>query len=302
MRVCLVAGAQVPSVSSIPHTLPSSSALWSINGHNYLIASDEHVQLLPLGKPLSNVEVKALQAILSTGKEVFLELAFQRADAVLLAPEPAPKIDTYQPPSPVVAAGATQSKARVSRKPKPEKATTPTPDRRKRQPGAPKKSMNAYMHYLAARRAEVKVGSEKLPPGAVRKIAEAWRGMSAEARAPYIALEVADRERYKREMDAYATRSTTKPVEVSTTSTPPPAIPASDIESPASPTSGLESPTTSAPTLGLELPTTSTPTLGLESPTAPAPVIPLQSSPSSSSSPSYSSSSSVSSSSESNSD
>lgn len=190
MHVCIVAGTKVSSVFSLPRTLPNGGALWSMNGNNYIVQSDTHVQCIPLGK-LSVLDIKNLYNLVTEAEDtdIFLELGHQRPDNVLIptsGPDSLPELP-------------------VTIQPKVEKSNVPRVDLRRRQPGAPKKAMNAYMHYLASKRAETRTEDSKLPPGFICKFASAWRAMNAEERSSFTALEAADRGRYQREMLAYNT-------------------------------------------------------------------------------------------------
>eukprot|EP01025_Chloroclados_australasicus_P058477 TRINITY_DN7346_c0_g3_i1.p1 TRINITY_DN7346_c0_g3~~TRINITY_DN7346_c0_g3_i1.p1 ORF type:complete len:212 (-),score=70.78 TRINITY_DN7346_c0_g3_i1:221-856(-) len=76
--------------------------------------------------------------------------------------------------------------------------------RAKKDKNAPKRGLSAYMMYSNEKRNEVKekfpdLGFTEIP----KKIAEMWKGLSAEEKQPYEDMAAKDKKRYEREMEAY---------------------------------------------------------------------------------------------------
>ena len=94
----------------------------------------------------------------------------------------------------------------------PEKPAAPAPATTKpkaagkkgKDPNAPKRAMNAYMHYSSANRAKIKEADKEASVSDVaKKLGEAWRGLSDNERKCYEDLAAQDKERYQKEMEAY---------------------------------------------------------------------------------------------------
>ena len=92
----------------------------------------------------------------------------------------------------------------------PEKPAAPATTKPKaagkkgKDPNAPKRAMNAYMHYSSANRAKIKEADKEASVSDVaKKLGEAWRGLSDNERKLYEDLAAKDKERYQKEMEAY---------------------------------------------------------------------------------------------------
>ena len=71
-------------------------------------------------------------------------------------------------------------------------------------PNAPKRAMNAYMHYSSTNRAKIKEADKEASVSDVaKKLGEAWRGLSDNERKRYEDMAAKDKERYQKEMEAY---------------------------------------------------------------------------------------------------
>jgi hypothetical protein len=77
--------------------------------------------------------------------------------------------------------------------------------KRLKDPLAPKHPMSGFLFYLSSQRAQVTKANPGERVGPISKmIASVWRTLTAEERAPYEELARQDKERYKREMEAYS--------------------------------------------------------------------------------------------------
>ena len=77
--------------------------------------------------------------------------------------------------------------------------------KKKRDEGAPKKALNAYMHFTMAQRESVKAENSEMSNTEVTKeLGRLWREeMDGEAKAPFIQAAAEDKQRYDREMESY---------------------------------------------------------------------------------------------------
>ncbi len=82
---------------------------------------------------------------------------------------------------------------------------SPKKGRKKRDEGAPKKALNAYMHFTMAQRESVKADNAEMSNTEVTKeLGRLWREeMDEEAKAPFIQAAAEDKQRYDREMKSY---------------------------------------------------------------------------------------------------
>jgi len=102
---------------------------------------------------------------------------------------------------------------------------SPKKGKKKRDAAAPKKSLNAYMHFTMAHRAAVKAENPDMSNTEVTKeLGRMWReDMDEEAKAPFIQTAAEDKQRYEREMESYnpaETASTPKPAAKNPVKTP----------------------------------------------------------------------------------
>lgn len=78
------------------------------------------------------------------------------------------------------------------------------PQKKRKDPNAPKRASNAYMIFCKERRARLKQERPDLPFGKVgAQLGDIWRQMSAEEKKPYEDRAASDRERYKQELEKY---------------------------------------------------------------------------------------------------
>ena len=101
-------------------------------------------------------------------------------------------------------------------------AESPKKGRKKRQEGAPKKSLNAYMHFTMAQRASVKEENPDMSNTEVTKeLGRMWReDMGDEDKAEYQQAAAEDKARYDREMESYDPSATATPPKESTKKAP----------------------------------------------------------------------------------
>ncbi|CAN0192476.1 unnamed protein product [Ascophyllum nodosum] len=87
----------------------------------------------------------------------------------------------------------------------------PGPKKRaKKDKNAPKGASSAYMQFSQAKRAEAKEANPDMKPTEISKVlGEQWGKMDAAAKAPYNERAQADKERYRREKDAYDSKMAT---------------------------------------------------------------------------------------------
>lgn len=79
------------------------------------------------------------------------------------------------------------------------------PQKKKRDPNAPKAASNAYMIFCKENRPKLKEEHPELPFGRLgAKLGEVWRALSPEEKKPYEDRAADDRERYRKEMESYA--------------------------------------------------------------------------------------------------
>ena len=76
--------------------------------------------------------------------------------------------------------------------------------KKRRDPNAPKRAMNAYMIFCKERRPDLKKKFPDLPFGKIgAKLGDMWRNFNAEEKKPYEERASNDRERFKKEMENY---------------------------------------------------------------------------------------------------
>lgn len=86
----------------------------------------------------------------------------------------------------------------------PDTAKPKAAGKKGKDPNAPKRAMNAYMHYSNANRAKIKEADKEASVSDVaKKLGEAWRGLSDKERKRYDDMAAKDKERYHKEMEAY---------------------------------------------------------------------------------------------------
>lgn len=104
---------------------------------------------------------------------------------------------------------AAQDKVRYEREmstyvPPPMEEEPSKTKRKKKDPNAPKRAMSAFFWYAKDVRPSVREQNPTSSMGQISQIiGDMWRGLSAEQKAPYEASAEDDKERYKREMEAY---------------------------------------------------------------------------------------------------
>jgi len=87
-----------------------------------------------------------------------------------------------------------------------EDSDEPKKKRKKREkdPDAPKRGMNAYMHFVNDRRPELKLKKPDLKPTEVTTLLGAdWAKMSEEDKKPFTKKADADKKRYLQELEKY---------------------------------------------------------------------------------------------------
>lgn len=76
--------------------------------------------------------------------------------------------------------------------------------RRRRNPHLPKRPISAYAAYLRHARSEAVANTDdKNPREVLKELARMWRGLSDEAKQPFVQIAQKDKERYKQEMKTY---------------------------------------------------------------------------------------------------
>lgn len=76
--------------------------------------------------------------------------------------------------------------------------------KKKKDPNAPKAASNAYMIFCKEKRPKLKEEYEDYTFGQIgSKLGEIWRSMSSEEKKPFEDLATEDRERFRRESEAY---------------------------------------------------------------------------------------------------
>lgn len=71
-------------------------------------------------------------------------------------------------------------------------------------PTAPKRALSAYMYFVQAKRQEIKNANPDLSFGELTKhLAQMWKDLSEEDKAPYAKQAAADKERYAKEKTAF---------------------------------------------------------------------------------------------------
>jgi len=103
---------------------------------------------------------------------------------------------------------AAYDEAMASYTPPPSDGESESPKKgrkKKRDEGAPKKALNAYMHFTMAQRETVKADNSEMSNTEVTKeLGRLWREeMNEEAKAPFIQAAAEDKQRYAREMETY---------------------------------------------------------------------------------------------------
>jgi hypothetical protein len=85
-----------------------------------------------------------------------------------------------------------------------EPAAVAKTKRLKKDPNAPKKPLNAYMVYMAHRHRELREADPPVPAGSLSKqVVEEWNAMGEAEREPFVEISNANKERYRREKEAY---------------------------------------------------------------------------------------------------
>lgn len=78
------------------------------------------------------------------------------------------------------------------------------PQKKKRDPNAPKAASNAYMIFCKEYRPKLKEDHPELPFGKLgARLGEIWRTLTPEQKKPYESRASMDRERYRKEMELY---------------------------------------------------------------------------------------------------
>ena len=99
------------------------------------------------------------------------------------------------------------------KEPSPQKAAAKSPkgkEKKKKDPNAPKRNLSAYILYTTdgTIRGGVKAANPEAKPGDLTKLlAEKYKALTPEERAPWDAKAAADKERYQKEMAEYAAKN-----------------------------------------------------------------------------------------------
>jgi len=110
------------------------------------------------------------------------------------------EMESYQKPE----SGSEESDADSDEDDKKKKKGKTTKKKAKKDPLAPKKNMNAYMHYTIVNREKVKADNKDLKGAAVTKeLGASWKKLTPEEKKPYDELAQKDKIRYEKEFEKY---------------------------------------------------------------------------------------------------
>ncbi|CAD6506327.1 BgTH12-07253 [Blumeria graminis f. sp. triticale] len=88
------------------------------------------------------------------------------------------------------------------------KVGKPKPERKKKDPNAPKRGLSAYMFFANEQRENVRLENPGITFGQVGKmLGERWKALSEKQRIPYTDMAMKDKTRYEEQMANYAAQA-----------------------------------------------------------------------------------------------
>ena len=136
--------------------------------------------------------------------------------------------------------------------------------KKEKDPNAPKRNCNAFMHFSPSKVRELKEQENLTHRQATSRAGEVWKGMTEEEKQPFVYAAESDKGRYVEEMAIYneekvvAPKTTTKTTTKATTKATAKATPTTTTK--ATPTTKTPTTTTKTPTTTTKAPTTTTKT------------------------------------------
>ena len=111
----------------------------------------------------------------------------------------------FTPPASAAAKRPGGAPAPVKKNLKPKSAKERGKQKKKeKDPNKPKGAKSAYLYFSLSERPKIKAAEPELSFGdTAKRVGDRWKGLSAAAKAPYVAKAEADARRHEREMASY---------------------------------------------------------------------------------------------------